>query len=150
MKRISYTQLKKKLIELDYNKAEIKSTVKSIRKFDRDLKLAVYYWLNMGAIPGGSDPSFVISGKYSIRMLCDDFGMTPPAAFIVLQTYRRNPREAEEMIFYSSSRSTPNMSDEEVAFLYQKFGITDDDDAQSEDETDVDIPDADTKSEGGA
>ena len=145
MKRISYMQLKNKLIELDYNKAEIRSTVWQIRRFDRDLKLLVYYWLNMNMLPGNEDPSFVIGGKYSVRRLCDEFGMKPPAAFIVLQTYRKNPQKAEEMIFYSSSRAAPDMSRNELDYLYKKFGITDDESNVPGEENDVIIEDKENK-----
>lgn len=140
-KIIMMHKLKKKLSALNYNKAEVRSTVDQIKKFDKDLRLAIYYWLEEDLVPGDSDPALVIENQYTVSSLCDDFGMTVPGALILIQTYRRDKEAAFDAIQHMSARAPVSISDKELEELYEKFGITDDEPEASNE----DIPVNETK-----
>ncbi len=141
-KRIPYFKLKAKLVSLGYNKAEIKSMVSQIKRFDIDLKKAMYYWVTEGIVPGDADPDMVIDEKYSIDLIVQRFGYSVPAAFAILQTYRKDPSKAYELLYRVPARSNvaDTVSSEKIKELYEKWGIKDDE--TTEDETDVAIDDA--------
>ena len=141
IKFISYFKLKAKLVQLGYKKAEIKSTIQQIRKFDKDIKMAVYYWVSDGVVPGDSDPNMVIDGKYSIRSITQKFDYSVPAAFIILQTYRKNPKEAYEFLYSVPAKDgVDDMSEDEIDELYKKWGIKDEDSAEESNDLSVDSP----------
>ena len=133
---IAYGKLKSRLQELGYSKAEIKSTVSQVRGFDKDIKKAVKYWLETDEIPGDSDPAFVVGDKYSIQVLCDDFGFKVPAAFILLQSSRENYEKTLQLIYSASIAKAPEVDEDEMAEICKRFGI---DMNESEPENDEDV-----------
>lgn len=151
---ISYKKLKEKLVELGYNKAEIKSTTKQIRRFDKDLKKAVYNWLKEGVVPGDDNPKMLVNGEYSVRRLSEELDFQIPAAFIVLQTSRRDPARASEMIAQMSTRDSDVESNpfgftkEEIKEMCERFGIPEKDEPE-EDQEDIAIEDTSENKEGG-
>ena len=132
-KVISKKALKAKLAELGYNKAEIKSTVKQICKFDKDLKFAVYYWLYEDIVPGDSDPALIIEDKYTVESLCSDFGMSVPGALCLVQLYRDDKPAALDSISRLGARAPIDISDGELEKLYKMHGLSDDENEEPDD-----------------
>ena len=153
IKFISYRKLKLRLNELGYNRAEIKSTVNQIRKFDKDIKRAVYFWLEENKLPGDANPHMLVLGKYSIGRLCSELGVAIPAAFIILQTSRRDENKAKVMLTNICMKDTgmnsfhPAVSAEKVKEWYKKYNISEDEETEETEQENIPI-DEDAKDGG--
>lgn len=114
---VNYFKLKHYIKDLGYDDYEVKETIKSIRKMDKEIKNSFLLWFNKGILPDYEIENF------NMQELTEKIKMNEINAFLYMDWLKKEPRIAKKAL--SKPVDTIVISDELKAKLEAKIGKKD-------------------------